>query len=230
MDAMKTKKSVMKSPKRFLRSQGRKLEGSELREKGRVVMVEMGGVENTIGSQFLITIDADRALEGLLRVHDMNRTGTDDGSRRHFLSLGRVVEDDDNALSRINAMYCDEEGRPYADVRIVRTFALDDPFEDPLGFQELLKHRDLSTTASSNTTESQLLLSVAASPTFERPPEELVEVRISARDIRTDLDDSNNDGRPSMEDLQREEQIQRKEDRSRAVVLEMLGDLPSAGE
>lgn len=35
-------------------------------------------------------------------------------------------------LELINGQFCDDEGRPYCDVRILHTYVLDDPFEDPV--------------------------------------------------------------------------------------------------
>jgi len=65
------------------------------------------------GSQFFITLAKE--LERL------------DGKHTVF---GQVAEGFD-VLEKINAAYCDEEGRPYVDIRILHTIVLDDPFEDP---------------------------------------------------------------------------------------------------
>ena len=37
----------------------------------------------------------------------------------------------ENVLQTLNNLYCDGEGRPYQDVRILHTYVLDDPFDDP---------------------------------------------------------------------------------------------------
>lgn len=34
-------------------------------------------------------------------------------------------------LEQINSQFCDEDGRPYRDIRILHTHVLDDPFDDP---------------------------------------------------------------------------------------------------
>merc|ERR1712232_1544752 len=58
----------------------------------------------------------------------------------------------------------------------------------------------------------------SASPTYDRPPSETVEIRISAAEENFDEE----------EDKKRQEALLEKEDKSREVLLEMLGDLPSA--
>jgi peptidyl-prolyl cis-trans isomerase-like 4 len=64
---------------------------------------------------------------------------------------------------------------------------------------------------------------VTASPEYERPPEESVEVRIQADQV-----DPLNGEEDAEKTRQQEEELLHREDKSRAVVLEMLGDLPSA--
>ena len=34
-------------------------------------------------------------------------------------------------LEQINSQFCDDNGRPYRDIRILHTYVLDDPFDDP---------------------------------------------------------------------------------------------------
>lgn len=34
-------------------------------------------------------------------------------------------------LEEINSQFCDDQGRPYRDIRILHTYVLDDPFDDP---------------------------------------------------------------------------------------------------
>ena len=34
-------------------------------------------------------------------------------------------------LEQINGQFCDDKGRPYRDIRILHTYVLDDPFDDP---------------------------------------------------------------------------------------------------
>jgi peptidyl-prolyl cis-trans isomerase-like 4 len=51
-----------------------------------------------------------------------------------YTVFGEVAEGFDT-LEKINNAYCDEDGRPYKDIRIKHTFILDDPFNDPEGLQ-----------------------------------------------------------------------------------------------
>lgn len=199
--------------KRFLKSQGRVLKSHECREKGRVVATEMKGISDTIGSQFLITLEEgqDRALDGYRMSAEAGDSEASSTSK--YLSLGVVTEDDQGVLDQIHNAYCDAQGRPYADIRIVRALVLHDPFEDPPGMEELLKQRGVITEDET----------VTASPNYPRPPEESVEVRINADQIDPEEDEEDEEAARA-----RQEQIEKKEDHSRAVVLEMLGDLPSA--
>ena len=73
------------------------------------------GREDTNQSQFLIT----------------TRDSVPDLDGKHTI-FGRVVEGLD-VLQRINEAYCDENGRPWQNIRIKHTIVLDDPFEDPKG-------------------------------------------------------------------------------------------------
>lgn len=194
--------NVKLSTKRFLSSQGhRQLTLLECQERGRVVMTEMNGIPNTVGSQFLITLDQGEgaALDGY------NPLGDDNAPK--YLSLGQVAEDDDGVLDTIHAAYCDTKGRPYADIRIIRALVLHDPFIDPTGMEELLKRRAVDDNNS---------------PNYERPPEEIVERRIAADQIDVNEEETTEQRKEKLE-----AQLQ-KEDKSRAVVLEMLGDLPDA--
>jgi peptidyl-prolyl cis-trans isomerase-like 4 len=202
---------ITKSTARFLKSsKGRVLTEDECRQRGIVVATEMNGIRDTIGSQFLITLEGgdDRGLDGYIPSH------FNSNNKPTYLSLGRVTEDDDGVLDKINNCYCDAQGRPYADIRIERALVIHDPFEDPPGFQELLQKRGISIHEDHNVTDS---------PSYERPPDEVVEVRISAKQV-DEMEDEDEEL-----NAQRQEQIAQKEDKSRAVVLEMLGDLPSAG-
>ena len=90
------------------------------RKHNKVGLVSMANTgENTNASQFFIT----------LRSEDMNHL---DG--KHTI-LGEVAEGLD-VLQKLNELYCDEDGRPFQDVRIKHTFVLDDPFPDPPGLKE----------------------------------------------------------------------------------------------
>lgn len=212
-------RDVSASQRRFLKSDGqgrRELTSSELLDKGRLVMTEMNGVRDTLGSQLLLTVEGGgnpgdgRAL---------------DGERGRYFSVGMVVEDENGVLDKINGLYCDANGRPYADVRIKRCHVLDDPFDDMDGLDGVLAARGvvlesnaLDDTDSSPSSAPRL---ATASPTWERPPEERVERRIGADVALAEEDDG-------ITAEEREESLRKKEDKSRAVVLEMLGDLPSA--
>ncbi|KAI8376553.1 cyclophilin-like domain-containing protein [Radiomyces spectabilis] len=76
--------------------------------------IESGGVS---GSQFFITLADD--LDYL------------DGK---YTIFGEVAEGFDT-LDKINDAFCDEQGRPFRDIRIRHTIILDDPFPDPEGLQ-----------------------------------------------------------------------------------------------
>lgn len=177
------------SNKRFLRSQGRR---PPHLYKGDVIAVETLGVPDAIGSQFAIVLADDNRLP--------------EGS----ISLGKVAEDEGNVLQKIASAYCDPEGRPYADIRIIRALVVEDPFDDPTGLNELMARRGIQVDESAR---------VTASPSPTRPPREIVPVRIQADEIDDDDEEKLKE---------RQEEALRKEDRGRAVVLEMLGDLPDA--
>ncbi|KAL4171514.1 hypothetical protein KRP22_009609 [Phytophthora ramorum] len=112
--------------------------------------------------------------------------------------FGEVAEGMD-VLAEINALFVDKDHRPYQDVRIKHTYVLEDPFPDPKGLDELIP---------------------PSSPTRERPEQEQVEPRLAADEK---LDE--NEGRTEQEI---EKAVREKEAKSRAVVLEMIGDLPDA--
>ena len=118
---------------------------------------------------------------------------------RHTV-FGEVAEGMD-VLAKINELYCDGDGRPFQDVRIKHTYVLDDPFPDPAG-----------------------LIEPPASPVLQDggiPHVEKVKKRIPYEEgVETEVD-----GRTEAE---LEESIRKKEAQSRAIVLEMTGDLPDA--
>ncbi|CAJ0593133.1 unnamed protein product [Cylicocyclus nassatus] len=68
---------------------------------------------NMLGSQFFITLG--EALDYLDDKHTI---------------FGQVTEGIET-LEKLNEQLCDEDHRPYKDVRIAHTIVLDDPFEDP---------------------------------------------------------------------------------------------------
>ena len=242
---------VTQSQRRFLQSQGRVLSSpQELNKKGVVIAMEMGNVQHTIGSQFLFTLSEDNGLnEFLLGDNNEGNTGKANttNSNPRYLSLGTITEDSQNILSKLNRAYCDDEGRPFADVRIERALVLHDPFEDPEGMDDLLKWRGVSssTDGSSDDILKDGYPLAPNSPTYDRPPEEKVPVRIQADDTtlfatagwddengREYEDDDEEDEAARQKRLQlqekQEEEWRQRQDTSRAVMLEMLGDRPTA--
>ncbi len=169
-------------------------------------------VSGIVGSQFLITIGEgeDMALDGL---------------HSQALYLGHVVEDDNDVLRQINSLYCDKDGRPYTDVRIKRALIVHDPFEDPPGMENLLKYRGIVQMNNINE-NSDYSSNYCMSPEYAKPPEEQVEERIAADDKDLLQENANEEDEEVV--AKREEELERREAKSRAVVLEMLGDLPDA--
>eukprot|EP00551_Chaetoceros_affinis_P007122 CAMPEP_0203666574 /NCGR_PEP_ID=MMETSP0090-20130426/3578_1 /ASSEMBLY_ACC=CAM_ASM_001088 /TAXON_ID=426623 /ORGANISM="Chaetoceros affinis, Strain CCMP159" /LENGTH=645 /DNA_ID=CAMNT_0050530493 /DNA_START=148 /DNA_END=2086 /DNA_ORIENTATION=+ len=248
----KHKVDVRKSQKRFLRSKGHgELTKEELCEKGRVIVTNMGNVKNTIGSQFLITVDSgpNRALDGIANDTAANggSGGGDDGGNdsgqveKKYYSLGHVTEDENDVLSQINNLYCDKSGRPYTDVRIIRMHVLDDPYNgdgndgDPEGMDEVLEHRGVKLIDKNDLPEQYTICSnwiSCSSPNYDKPDEETVEERIKYEDAMVDM--YNEDGEVVMIDEEKErkrqQELLKKEDKSNAVILEMLGDIASADD
>ncbi len=214
---------------RFIKSRGRRLTKQELLEKGRVVAIEMGNVKDTIGSQFMITIDSgkEKALDGMTDFASEGR-GAEVNCEKEYISIGTVVmeEDEDDVLSKINALYCDKYGRPYADVRIHRAHILDDPFDkDPDGMEKLMIKRGITLVEPGDLPQQHRKCSrwlSSSSPCPVRPQEEVVEERISTEEAVADVDEETERKRVKI--------MAQKEDRSNAVMLEMLGDISSAGE
>jgi peptidyl-prolyl cis-trans isomerase-like 4 len=217
---------------RFLRSVGRVLTPTECQEKGRVVATLLNHTPDTIGSQFLVTTASgpNHALDGYVT---QSAPGSDPTLAPQFLSLGKVVEDDNNVLDRINAAYTDPNGRPYADIRIFRALVIYDPFENDLipGFDLLLKSRGVVIEENNvdGLYSNQTHRRVIDSPSPVQPEEESVPKRISAADVTLEDDDDEVDEEERQKKrLLEHEDLAKKEDQSRAVVLEMLGDLPDA--
>ena len=138
--------------------------------------------------------------------------------------------------------------RPLADIRIQRALIVDDPYPDPKGMTvdflqtccqlELERREQLRKDDNNNNDETvcnnlSQMYRVVSSPSPERPPLERVPVRISASELdeefeNDDDDDNVHDPEKKRRQVEREQEIERKQDYGRAVVLEMLGDLPSA--
>jgi peptidyl-prolyl cis-trans isomerase-like 4 len=225
------------SKDRFLRSVGRTLTPSECQEKGRVVATVLNHTADTIGSQFLITTASgpNNALDGY-SMSNADAVGNDSSTTTpHFLSLGKVVEDDNHVIDKINAAYTDPNGRPYADIRIIRALVIYDPFDkdDIPGFDLLLKTRGVvvdDTADEGDSKPGREVRRVTDSPSPVRPKEETVPKRISAADVvlDDDSDDEINEQEQMKKRMIEQEDMAKKVDQSRAVVLEMIGDLPDA--
>lgn len=225
-----------------------------------MIAMEMGNVPHTIGSQFLITLSENNGLNDLVPVDFEETTNNGDGDNnldekggklrsRKYLSLGKVAEDSQHVLSKLNRAYCDDDGRPFADIRIQRILVIHDPFDDPSGMADLLKWRGVNASdekgngGKSEQDDFKGCPLAPQSPGYERPPEETVTIRIQADDTTlfatAGWDDEENSQFPNEDEdskqkrleLQKkqEEEWKKKQDTSRAVMLEMLGDLPSAG-
>jgi peptidyl-prolyl cis-trans isomerase-like 4 len=198
--------------KRFLQSAcGRRLTRDESRQRGIVTMTELTGVADTIGSQFSISLGKNRPGDGM-----------DDGQLSSTLttfaiSLGKVVEDSLGILDKIESAYCDPEGRPYADIRILRVHILHDPFLDPPGLWDYI--RKVPGMEVLNQDE------ITNSPNRSKPLEETVLPRIPVNELEGGIGDNMETEEQQLERLEREA---KKVDQQRAVVLELLGDLPSA--
>lgn len=234
---------------------GRSLTEMERRQKGRVAVVaSSSGKKTRMGSQFLITISEgpDRALDGYSIPKRADTTDNDnhDDNDVTFYSLGVVAEDEHRVLDKINAAYCDPKGRPYADIRIQRALVIHNPFfnnnnnnnhDDPMTrriYDYMVKRKGIILAdISENNAEKRVIDSPSPPP---RPVEEVVEHRISCAEVpQYDdvLDEEINDDEEENEEkarqrrlrlLAEQEEMARHEARSRAVVLEMLGDIPDA--
>lgn len=108
------------------------------------------------------------------------------------------VQEGFDVLDKLNEEFVDEDGRPYRDIRILHTHILDDPYDDPPALTPLVP---------------------PSSPLHTIPPQETVAPRLSA----TEADEQDD---RTAEEIEKE--LDEKQAKSRAVVLEMLGDLPDA--
>jgi peptidyl-prolyl cis-trans isomerase-like 4 len=242
---------VTKSQRRFLQSQGRQLSSNELNQKGVVIATEMGNIPHTIGSQFLITLSENNGLSDLaFGSNSADTEGKGNNNSIRYFSLGTVAEDTQNILSKLNRAYCDDDGRPFADIRIQRALVIHDPFEeDPEGMNDLLRSRGVTIDTSNNgnvvgdddLNEGYPL--APRSPKYDKPPEEAVPTRIQADDTTLfatagwdetqefdedeEEDEETRQKRLEIQEKQ-EEEWRKRQDTSRAVMLEMLGDRPSA--
>ena len=138
----------------------------------------------------------------LITLRDIDLSHLDE----HHTIFGQVVEGDE-VLHKINGTFVDEEGRPYQDIRILHTHILDDPFEE--------KDSDIY---------SSILNPPPPSPLSIKPDEEMVDERTPYSE---DPSKSNNGVDPQTE-AEMDEMLAKREAESRAVVLEMAGDIPDA--
>jgi peptidyl-prolyl cis-trans isomerase-like 4 len=152
-------------------------------------MAHINNQPNTNASQFFITL----------------RIGDDEiltYFKKNFTIFGQLGEGNE-VISTLNELYCDENGRPYQDVRILHTYVLDDPYPNPSG-----------------------LIIPDASPERQKPEEERIQTRIPYEPPKAEGEEvTTMDGRTEDEILK---SIRDKEAKSRAIVLEMTGDIPDA--
>jgi peptidyl-prolyl cis-trans isomerase-like 4 len=107
-----------------------------------------------------------------------------DGKQAIFGEVAEGME----ILEQINQAICDDDKRPFRDIRIKHTIVLDDPFDDP--------------------------------PNFVEPDRSPLPTDEMLQTVRLDMDES----------LEQEDESKRRkaEMESRALTLEMIGDLPFA--
>ena len=153
--------------------------------------------------------------------NDNNSISSNKQGSVRYLSLGTVAEDSQHVLSKLNRAYCDDDGRPFADIRISRALVIHDPFDDPEGMDDLLKCREVVTSSDcdndngkkkNDAKEDDGYALVPQSPTYDRPPEETVPVRIQADDttlFATAGWDDNNDEERQYEDEDEEDEATR---------------------
>ena len=156
------------------------------------------GADGSLGSQFLVTLGDQ--LTSL------------DGRCSVFGEVHCELQEAwPPALASLGRAVCDERGRPYADVRVRGTHVLVDPFPDPPGLAALLP---------------------PSSPTWARPPTEAVPARLAlgeAAEAAAEASAVAGGLAVSASELEGRRQRRLEEEaRSRAVLLEMVGDLPSA--
>uniref|UniRef100_T1J1C6 Peptidyl-prolyl cis-trans isomerase n=1 Tax=Strigamia maritima TaxID=126957 RepID=T1J1C6_STRMM len=140
---------------------------------GTVSMVNNG--HDMCGSQFFITTGEN--VDYLDGVHTI---------------FGQVVEGFD-VLTKINDALCDDEHKPFKDIRLNHTIILYDPFDDPA---------ELEVPPKSPLPSLDVIYSD----------------RIAAHEAVDETEGK------ALEEI--EEEIQKKEAKARATILEMIGDLP----
>uniref|UniRef100_A0A914E1Y5 Peptidyl-prolyl cis-trans isomerase n=1 Tax=Acrobeloides nanus TaxID=290746 RepID=A0A914E1Y5_9BILA len=152
----------------------------KLKHTRRGIVSMVGTAEGLLGSQFFITLD-----ENLDYLDD-----------KHCI-FGQVTEGFET-LQKLNEELCDENHKPYRDIRISHTIILHDPFEDPPRL-----------------------------PIPDRSPlpglELVTQTNIIALDQALDEDEGKTD-----EQIKKE--MEEKEMKAQAQILEMVGDLHYADE
>ena len=120
------------------------------------------------------------------------------------------VADGWDVLDALNREYCDESGRPFTDVRITHTHVLLDPFE--------------SDSAREPPGYAAARASAVSPPPGARPATETVAPRLSAEEAAEAAAASKDAGAQAA----MAEQLAAAETHNKAVVLEIIGDLPDA--
>jgi peptidyl-prolyl cis-trans isomerase-like 4 len=141
-----------------------------------------------------------------LRGQDLNHL---EGKHTVF---GEIMEGHD-VLEKINKLYVDQDGRPFEDFRIKRIDILHDPFEDVPGFSVLREYTDAMYVPKEEAVKKRIAYQGDDELlTEERKAKERQMASQGACDDQDDVDLT----------------LKRKVAQSRAIVLEMTGDLPDA--
>jgi peptidyl-prolyl cis-trans isomerase-like 4 len=247
---------VEASPLRFLKSSSafrrRCCVPAHRLTRGDVVALCVDDIPDTIGSQFGIVLAAASERNAVEGSDDDDYQGANSDGEPSFSLLGRVVEDDGRVLDKLASALLDDptaaeaihrhhrggssiissshQLRPLADIRIQRVLVLVDPFDDPPGLEELMKLRgvvlqdesrvDNNKEKDGDSREGCYRRVVESSPSPDRPVTEIVPERIPIGEVEAEMDEA--------KFREQQEQALRREDKGRAIVLEMLGDLPDA--
>ena len=165
---------------------------------GLLCMAHGEGAVNANRSQFFIT----------LRSQDLKHL---EGKHTVF---GEVTEGHD-VLEKINKLYVDREGRSFEDFRIKRTNILEDPYADMPGFRVLREYSNAMYVPKEEAVKKRIA--------YQGDEELLAEEKRAAEKEKTSGEGNGGDREEDV-DLT----LKRKVARSRAIVLEMTGDLPDA--
>jgi peptidyl-prolyl cis-trans isomerase-like 4 len=144
----------------------------------------------------------------------------------HHTIFGEIVVDDKNVLDKIDNLYVDNEGRPYQEFRMLDTYILHDPFEDfPemefFGYTFAEGHEGNDKFSVSQNSKKLDFLSADKLPLFET----------IARRVKYDLPLPGKELTEEEQEAKNKElemKIREKDAHSRAMMLEVLGDLPDA--